>query len=66
MARDIALLIQQGLTPEQGIDAGTQATRAFLGVEESDDLVTYNADPRESPSVLSSPSAVVLRGVRVS
>ena len=65
VARDIAKLIQCGLTPEQGIDAGTVAARAYLGVEDSDDLVTYDADPREDPSVLTSPSAVVLHGVRV-
>jgi imidazolonepropionase-like amidohydrolase len=65
VARDVALLVEHGLTPQQGIEAATLAARAYLGVEAADDLVTYDVDPREDPSVLTSPSAVVLRGERV-
>jgi hypothetical protein len=44
--------------------AGSLA-RDFLGVHPQGDIVTYGADPRDDPSVLAAPAAVVVRGVRV-
>jgi imidazolonepropionase-like amidohydrolase len=65
LARDIALLAEHGLTPVEAIEAATRAARAYLDVQPSGDLVTFNTDPREDPSVLANPSAVVLQGERV-
>ncbi len=65
VAEDLRMMTEYGLTPTQAISAATVAARRFLGVDASDDLVTYDADPREDPGVMSSPAAVVIRGQRV-
>ncbi len=65
VARDIALLARHGLTPLQAIEAATVGSRGYLGIDSSEDLVTYETDPRDDPTVLESPAAVVLRGIRV-
>jgi imidazolonepropionase-like amidohydrolase len=65
VARDVALLAEHGLTAQEAIESATLSARAFLGVEGSDDLVTFDRDPREDPTVLAAPAAVVLRGARV-
>jgi imidazolonepropionase-like amidohydrolase len=65
VARDIAVLAEHGLTPLQAIEAATGAPRAYLDIPASDDLATYETDPRDDPYVLASPAAVVLRGERV-
>jgi imidazolonepropionase-like amidohydrolase len=65
VARDVQKMIQYGLTSLQAITAATTSARQFLGVGENDDLITYEADPREYPEILKSPASVVLRGQRV-
>jgi imidazolonepropionase-like amidohydrolase len=65
VADDIRAMVEYGLTPSQAIAAATVSARGFLGVDATEDLVTYNADPRDDPSVLSSPAAVVIGGRRV-
>jgi imidazolonepropionase-like amidohydrolase len=65
VAQDVQMMVEFGLTPSQAIAAATVSARRFLGVEPSDDLVTFHADPREDPSVLQIPAAVVIRGQRV-
>jgi imidazolonepropionase-like amidohydrolase len=65
VAGEIALLCKHGLDPLQALQAATTAARAYLHCGHSEDLVTYAADPRSDPEVLTDPSAVVIRGVRV-
>jgi imidazolonepropionase-like amidohydrolase len=65
VADDVCTMVEYGVTPSQAIAAATVSARGFLGVDASDDLVTYDADPREDPGVLRSPVAVVIRGQRV-
>ena len=70
IATEIAALQRWGLSATQAIGAATTVARAFLRVPALDDgapadLVTYDADPREDPEALRSPSAVVLGGRRI-
>ena len=63
--QEVALLAELGLTSEQALAAGSTSAQVFLRLEPGEDLVTYDRDPREDPSVLRTPSAVVIAGVRV-
>jgi imidazolonepropionase-like amidohydrolase len=65
IADEITLLAGHGLTTVQAIAAAGSVARDFLGIHPAGDIVTYHEDPREDPSVLASPAAVVVRGVRV-
>lgn len=70
IAGEVALLVEFGLKPLDALRAATTTARAFLsapGLEDGapGDLVTFDADPRDDPEVLRSPTAVVLRGRRV-
>jgi imidazolonepropionase-like amidohydrolase len=58
-------LAGHGLTAGQAIAAAGSAARDFLGIHPEGDIVTYDDDPLEDPSVLARPAAVVVRGVRV-
>ena len=66
----MALLAEHGLPPAAALAAATTTGYRFLG-EPFDQpgrpatLVTYQDDPREDLGVLSSPSAVVIDGVRI-
>jgi imidazolonepropionase-like amidohydrolase len=64
-ADEIALLAECGLTVEQALAAAGSVAREYLGVQPEGDLVTYDVDPRAHPDVLTSPTAVVIRGIRV-
>ena len=70
LAREVALLAEHGLAPAAALAAATTTGYRFLG-EPFDQpgrpatLVTYQDDPREDLAVLSSPSAVLIDGVRV-
>jgi imidazolonepropionase-like amidohydrolase len=70
LAREVALLAEHGLAPAAALAAATTTGYRFLG-EPFDrpgrpaTLVTYQDDPREDLAVLSSPSAVLIDGVRV-
>ena len=65
VAGEIDQLVKHGLTVTQALEAATTSAIEFLGLTGGDDLVTYDADPREHPEVLASPAAVVLRGHRI-
>jgi imidazolonepropionase-like amidohydrolase len=65
IAEEIAWLAACGLTAEQALAAAGSVARAYLGISPEGDLVTYDADPRSNPEILTSPAAVVIRGVRV-
>jgi imidazolonepropionase-like amidohydrolase len=70
IVREVALLAGHGLAPAAALAAATTTGYRFLG-EPFDQpgrpatLVTYQDDPREDLDVLSSPSAVLIDGVRV-
>jgi imidazolonepropionase-like amidohydrolase len=70
IAREIALMTELGLAPEVALAAASTAAHGFLGVGglrdgELADVVSYHDDPREDPSVLAAPAAIVAQGVRV-
>jgi imidazolonepropionase-like amidohydrolase len=65
IATEIALLAECGLTVEQSLAAAGSTARDYLGISPEGDLVTYDADPRSHPEVLTSPAAVVIRGRRI-
>ena len=65
IADEIALLASHGLAAGQAIAAAGSVARDFLGIHPAGDIVTYDEDPREEPSVLANPAAVVVRGARV-
>jgi imidazolonepropionase-like amidohydrolase len=67
---ELAALVEHGLTPAAALAAGTVAARTFLGLTaaaggDPADLVTYDEDPREDPSALERPAAVLRRGRRI-
>jgi imidazolonepropionase-like amidohydrolase len=70
IAREVALLAEHGLEPAAALKAATTTGYRFLG-EPFDQagqpitLVTYQDDPRGDLAILSSPSAIIIDGVRV-
>jgi hypothetical protein len=70
VAREVTLLAAHGLPATEALAAATTTAYRFLDVDQTrgttpTSLVTYDADPREDPSVLSTPRAVIIRGQRV-
>jgi imidazolonepropionase-like amidohydrolase len=70
IAREVALLAGHGLEPAAALKAATTTGYRFLGepfdrAGQPATLVTYQDDPREDLAILSSPSAVIIDGVRV-
>jgi imidazolonepropionase-like amidohydrolase len=70
VAREVTLLAQHGLEPAAALAAATITAYRFLGEAYDQNgqpttLVTYDNDPREDLAVLSSPSAILIDGVRV-
>ncbi len=65
VAGEIDQLVKHGLTVAQALEAATTSASEFLGLTGDDDLVTYDADPRDHPELLASPTSVVLRGQRI-
>jgi imidazolonepropionase-like amidohydrolase len=66
--REVALLVEHGLSAELALRAATGEARGYLGLGEDGDvgdLVTYDRDPREDLAVLAAPAAVVIRGHRI-
>ncbi|MFI5691303.1 amidohydrolase family protein [Kribbella sp. NPDC051586] len=66
VAAEIDLLVQHGLSVEQALTAASTGAQEFLGLTGTGNLVTYEADPREHPDVLTQPAAVVLNHRRIS
>lgn len=65
VAGEVDQLVQHGLTVTQALEAATTSAADFLGLTTTDDLVTYEADPRHHPELLATPTAVILRGHRI-
>jgi imidazolonepropionase-like amidohydrolase len=65
VAGEIDQLVRHGLTVAQALEAATTSATEFLGLSGEGDLVTYEADPRDHPELLATPTAVVLRGHRI-
>lgn len=66
--REMALLVECGLDPVDALRAATTSAVAFLGADAAaapPAVVTYTEDPREAPSALTRPAAVVIGGVRL-
>ena len=66
--REIALLVACGLDPVDALRAATTAAMGFLGGDAADappSVVTFDADPRDDPLVLTRPAAIVIGGVRI-
>lgn len=66
--REVALLVECGLDPTEALRASTSTAVRFLGADAATAppaIVTFAADPRDDPSVLARPAAVVVGGVRV-
>jgi len=67
--REIALLIELGVDPTDALRAATTTAVRYLGKDARNapaSVVTFDADPRQDPEVLSRPRAVLIGGVRVS
>ncbi|NKE60643.1 amidohydrolase family protein [Lentzea sp. PSKA42] len=67
VAAEISWLIKAGMPVEAAIGAGSWTARSWLGLPSLvdgglADVVAYDADPVEDPSVLLRPSRIVLRG----
>lgn len=70
IARELAALLEFGLTPAQAIAAASTGARAYLGLPAfgpgaPGDLVTFAADPRADLAALARPAAVVFNGQRL-
>lgn len=71
IAREVALLAELGLTPEEALSAASTAAAGFLGAAglrpgRPANLVSYHDDPRDDPAVLARPAAVFAAGRRIS
>jgi len=63
--REVALLAELGLNPEQALAAASTRAQQYFGCADDGSLVTYATDPRDDPSALTHPAAVVIRSVRI-
>ena len=64
--REVALLAEMGLEPSEALAAASVWPRRFLALREDRvDIVTYRRDPRDDPSELRRPAAVVVAGRRL-
>jgi imidazolonepropionase-like amidohydrolase len=66
LPREVALLAEMGLEPSEALAAASEWPRRFIvGDEVRADIVTYEHDPREDPTQLAHPAAVVVGGQRL-
>ena len=70
VADEVERWIDWGVDPEVAVGAASWDARRYLLGEQalegaSADVVTYDEDPREDPSVLRQPEAILLRGRRM-
>ena len=64
--QEVALLAAMGLEPAQALAAASVWPRQFISPHDNRaDIVTYHHDPRDDPSELSRPAAVVVAGHRL-
>ena len=66
-AREVALLHEYGLSPEEALAAASDSARAYLGFPSFEegapaDIVLFDRDPRVDLNELAQPRAVVARG----
>ena len=67
LAKEVVLLSQAGLTPDEALAAATTWPKQFLHVVDDDaaDFVTFATDPRDDEAELAQPLAVFIDGVRI-
>jgi imidazolonepropionase-like amidohydrolase len=65
VAGEVDLLVKHGLTVDEALAAATTSAQDYLGLTGTGNLVTYDADPREHPEILATPTAVVLHHQRI-
>ena len=70
VADEVERWIGWGVDPETALDGAIWGARRYLGADgftegASADVATWDADPREDPSVLHRPVAILMRGRRV-
>lgn len=68
IAGELTLLIELGVDPIDALRSATTAAIRYLGTDVLSapaSIVTFDADPRTHPEVLSKPAAVVIGSVRV-
>ena len=68
VSAEVALLVDCGLAPIDALRAATTTAVGFLGGDGAGAppaVVTYEEDPRDDPTVLTAPAAVVIGGARV-
>ena len=66
LPREVALLAEFGLEPNEALAAASEWGRRFIDPASTRaDIVTYHDDPRNDPSLLARPAAVVIDGVRI-
>lgn len=64
--QEVALLAEMGLEPAQALAAASVWPREFIDPsQDRADIVTYHHDPRDDPSELRRPAAVVVAGRRL-
>jgi len=63
--QEVALLAPLGLEPRDALATASTWPRRFLGTAAAADIVTYHHDPRNDPSQLARPAAVVAGGNRL-
>jgi imidazolonepropionase-like amidohydrolase len=66
--REVQLLVECGLSPIDALRAATTTAQNFLAPDcqaAPAAVVTYQVDPREDPTVLTHPAAIVIGGLRV-
>lgn len=64
--REVAMLSEMGLEPSQALAAASDWARRFIGADAGrTDIVTYEHDPRDDPTQLAHPAAVVMAGNRL-
>ncbi len=66
--REVELLVECGVSPIDALRAATTTAQNFLAREPHASpaaVVTYHVDPREDPTVLAQPAAIVIAGARV-
>jgi imidazolonepropionase-like amidohydrolase len=70
VAEEIERFVEFGMDPTAALRAGTVVARQFFGAQGLEpgapaDVVTFDEDPREDPSVLFRPAAILLGGHRI-
>ena len=70
VAEEVVRFVELGVDPGDALRAATTAPRTFLGAPTLKagapaDVVTFDRDPREDPTALKEPAAILLRGRRV-